>query len=135
MGSRRYGAGANLTPNQAKERLAIPCLLLLLDAALLDFRTSTITSPARTVYIRSSTKTAGVADSILQLGVGLTMMNVAVNDKQWDTAVRPVLEDPRFNPRTPLNQHRIDVGLVSQLVDEIGEALRLSFISAGYGPS
>ncbi len=135
MGSRRLGAGANLTPDQAKKKLAIPCTLVLLGAARVDFGLTTVAKPARTVHIRRNSKTQGVLESVPLVGTGLQFQVVAVNEKQWDTAVRSVLENSQFNLGSPLNQHLLNTGNVASVVEVIGEALRLSFIDAGYGPA
>jgi|GEM_PF-3491662 len=131
MGSHRFGLGKNRTPQEAREELTLPCLLILLDAAKLDFGLSTIAKPAPLVYIRRSTRTRSVVNSLDGIDYALDSNYVAVNQKQWDTAVAPVLDS--FDMRSPLNQRLLESN-VGQVLDVLGASLEASFTRAGYGP-
>jgi hypothetical protein len=131
---RRYGLGRNRTPQEARRELPIPCLLVLLDVARLDFGLSTIPAPADRVFIRASTRTES-ASSILNLPYRLQDNVVAINGSQWDCAVAPVLERPDFDMTTPLNQSLLATGRVGEILSALGYALEQSFIDCGYGPA
>ena len=131
MGSRRLGLGSNRTPEEARRELTLPVLLVLVDAARLDFGFSTVGAPAKTVFIRRSTRTTDAVRSWRNLNYGLEGNSVAINDKQWETAVRPVLE--QYIDQRPILQAFLDRGLVQQALDILGAALAQSFKDAGYG--
>jgi hypothetical protein len=61
------------------------------------------------------------------------VLPVWVNDKQWETAVVPVLLDPRWSDTNLLFQMTASNNL-SLVVQSIGNALAVSFHVAGYGP-
>ena len=134
MGSSRVGLGSNRTPQEAKRELPLPLLLVLLDSAKLDFGLSTVANPAQTVFIRKSTRTRRMVDSIPGLSYALGANFVAVNQMQWDLAVAPVMAQPQFNMTTPLNRSLLNTGRVNEILAALGFALEASFVQAGYGP-
>lgn len=135
MGSPRVGLGKNRTPQEARRELPLPLLLVLLDAARLDFGLSTIAHPAQTVFIRRSTRSRKAVNAIPNLDYGLDTNFVAINQKQWDTAVAPVLQRSEFDMTTPLNRSLLETGRVGEILSALGWALEDAFVQAGYGPS
>lgn len=135
MGSTRVGLGKNRTPQEARRELPLPCLLVLLDAANLDFGLSTVGFPAELVFIRKSTRSRRQVEAIPGLDYALDANFIAINQKQWDRAVAPVLERPEFDMRTSLNRSLLNNGGVSQILSALGFALEASFVEAGYGPA
>ena len=60
---------------------------------------------------------------------------VVCNGLQWEQAVLPVISDPKWNTRSPLNQRRLCSSNGGQeMAYQIGLALEESFVLAGYGP-
>jgi hypothetical protein len=55
------------------------------------------------------------------------------NWKQWQTAVVPVLLDPRFDPDKPVIKEMVDRN-PREYANLLGQALAVSFHEAGYGP-
>lgn len=131
----RFGPGRNRTPLEAKRDLPPALLMVLLDAARLDFGTGTNSSPARLVYVRKSTRTSNWSRSIKFFGAVLDTGPLVVNRKQWDTAVAPVLSDPIWDMSLPINRVKLLTGRVHEILDDLGHALMASFEKAGYGPS
>jgi len=72
-----------------------------------------------------------VVNSLEDIDYGLDVNYVAVNQKQWDTAVAPVLES--FDMHSPLNRRLLENN-AGQILDVLGASLEASFIRAGYGP-
>ena len=121
MGCPQNGLGANLTPQQAKEQLAGPVLLILQEGAVPVFPQTSLASPSREVWVLRvpGKRSQGISSDIYPKIVG---------GKQWDTAVCPVLEDPRWQSPT--------FRFLSPAVQRslVGEALAQSFHAQGYGP-
>ena len=68
------------------------------------------------------------------LGKGATaVFPVWINDKQYQTAVVPVLTSAQFDASSPVFQ-ALNANNQSYLLNAIGEALAISFNEAGYGP-
>jgi hypothetical protein len=118
-----------LSPAEAKEQLAVPCLLILAGVAEPVFPNRDRSTPSPTVLIMG-TKVPGV----FWAGLPTSMLPVPVEWRQWKTAVVPVLEDERWRVRNPLNAALIRTGETVQLVEGIGLALSASFAEAGWGP-
>lgn len=120
MGCPQNGLGANLTPAQARVQLSGPVLLILQGGAVPIFPQTSLAAPSREVRIvllpgRRMQASADVYPKI-------------VGGKQWDVAVAPVLEDPRWqSPAFKFLPPEVQRAMV-------GEALALSFHAQGYGP-
>lgn len=68
----------------------------------------------------------------MRLGTG-TGLPVWINDKQWETAVVPVLTDPRFQGPALIFSTFASNNLTAA-IELVGDALAQSFHDAGYGP-
>jgi hypothetical protein len=100
--------GGNLTPAEAQKKLAIPVYAMLQKDVVPIFPS---------------------------LPNGMTgIFPVWINAKQYNTAVVPVLTDPRFDPTQPVFQSFSANNNTHLMVQAIGEALAQSFHDAGYGP-
>lgn len=121
MGCPQNGQGANLTPGQARVQLAGPVLLILQGGAVPVFPQTSIAAPSREVRIlQLPGRRARV--------VSADIYPVIVGGKQWDVAVAPVLEDPRWvSPAFRFLPPEVQRSVV-------GEALAMSFHQQGYGP-
>ena len=123
------GRGGNYTPAQAKKILALPVYAVLQGQAVPIFPGTSLASQSGLVGVF---RTPG--KSCKSLAAGKTMvLPVWLNDKQWETAVVPVLQDPRWQSSN-LTFQAIASGNLTLLVGAIGDALALSFHEAGYGP-
>lgn len=119
-----------LSPSEAKEVLTIPCLLLLGGVAKLVFPTSTRSTPSVGVWIvRTSPQDVSGRSASLT-----GSLPVVVDWRQWKTAVVPVLEDESWRLTAPVLAGMLMVGEAPSLVNLFGEALRASFVAAGWGP-
>lgn len=131
MDKRRAGPGrkgGNLTPAEAKAKLAVPVMALLTEQATLVGPTANLASPSGLVGIFPATRgCARIANG------RVTVYPVWVNGRQWERAVVPVLTDPRWDSTQAVWQATAATNLTS-LVDMIGNALAQSFHDAGYGP-
>jgi hypothetical protein len=78
--------------------------------------------------ILSRTYITGMANNSLACG-----FPTSFNWKQWQTAVVPVLLDPRFDPDKPVIKEMVDRN-PREYAELLGEALAVSFHEAGYGP-
>ncbi len=120
MGCSRNGQGANLTPVQARQQLSEPVLEILRGSAIPVFPHTSLAAPSEVVRIQ-------LLPGNLQ-GRGSVLYPFFVGGKQWDVAVVPVLEDPRWISEAfrllPMELQR----------NLVGEALALSFHNQGYGP-
>jgi len=121
MGCPQNGLGANLTPVQARIQLAGPVLMILQGGAIPVFPQTSMAAPSREVRILllPGRRGSGPSGDIYPRIVG---------GRQWDRAVVPVLEDPRwtgfsFRMLPPETQRSL-----------VGEALAQSFHAQGYGP-
>lgn len=123
MGTSRMGLGANLTPSEAREKLAVPVLHVLLGLATPLFEQTGVTRPSGLVSIRPTGPGAH------QTGYPEFPGVETLNAKQWQKAVVPVLVDPRWDVTTPINRSRQP----AELVRLLGLALEGSFQAAGYG--
>jgi hypothetical protein len=56
-----------------------------------------------------------------------------VNGKQWNTAVRPVLEDPMWSSTNPIVS-AVSTYNWTYFLNALGDAIAQSFSDAGYGP-
>ena len=130
---RRFGLGKNLSPEEAGERLALPCLLILLGLVLIDFNRSTGSSPADLVYIRRAAN-SHKAQMLLGTEYRLESNILPINGKQWKTAVVPVLEKPENDMSLPINRVLLTTGGAPQILSRLREDLVASFQAAGYGP-
>jgi hypothetical protein len=123
------GSGANLTPKEAKDALALPVYAVLAGQAQAVFPTSNLASDSSLVGIFAH---AGVSCRVSPNGKTITLP-IWVNGRQWRRAVLPVLQDPRWNNALPVWQATAATNLTT-LVDMLGNALAESFHEAGYGP-
>lgn len=130
MGDSRNGSYALRTPEEARRDLTIPVYAILLGRAVPIFTWTSLAGPSRKVGIFP---TPG-GSSGGKFGVAQTFP-IWVDPDQWENAVRPVLEDPRFKPNTPINQYKLRMIPRQGYIQELGIALELSFRQAGYGPS
>lgn len=126
----RFGQrGGNLTPTQAKNMLALPVYAVLSQQAVPIYPGTSLAAPSGLVGIFGL---PGFSCRVIP-GGRVLQLPVWVNDRQWERAVVPVLQDPRWHRPNPV----ID-GLASNnlelLVETLGEALAQSFHEAGYGP-
>lgn len=62
---------------------------------------------------------------------GQVLHPLEVRRDQWETGVVPVLVDETWWPGNPLNRDLPE----SEYLERLGDALRASFIAAGWGPS
>lgn len=119
-----------LTPDQAEEQLALPCLLILAGVAQPTFPTRDRGTPSPTVVILR-TSAARVTIGHLPAQV----LPFAVDWRQWRTAVVPVLEDETWRTTNPVTAALLQSSGGSQrLIVLMGRALRASFVGAGWGP-
>ena len=123
----RLGPSALLTPDQAALQLSGPVFYLLAGFAQPVFPQSSTSAPSPFVLIR---RVRGAPGGLMIA----PRFPVSVDGKQWRVAVIPVLEDPRFQIDAPMVQANLIAGGERTLLNEIGEALRQSFVAAGYGP-
>lgn len=127
--ARQGSLGGNYTPAQARKILALPVYALLRGNAVPIFPGTSLAAQSGLVGIF---RTPG--NSCRTLPNGVTMvLPVWVNDKQWETAVVPVLLDPRWSDTNLLFQTMASNNL-NLVVQSIGNALAVSFHDAGYGP-
>jgi hypothetical protein len=129
IAQRRFGRGMNLTPTEARDKLAVPVLYILLGIAVPIYRGTNRGSSSTLVDIRP---TVGVPEYLTSVTV--PGFPVTVNGVQWDKAVYPVLIDPRWNPANKPNFLLLLKGNAPELVKIIGTELALKFHQAGYGP-
>lgn len=118
-----------LSPAEAEERLALPCLMILAGVAQPVFPTRDRGTPSPSVVI---IKVRKGPDSFPMC------LPVSVDWRQWRTAVVPVLEDETWRVT-----NLVTVGTVgtlgsgvgrARLIALLGRALRISFVGAGWGP-
>jgi len=121
--------GGNLTPNEAKRMLTLPVYAILTGQAHPEYTGSNVASPSKLVVIRANSGGARTKDPFGK-GLGLPC---SVNGKQWNTAVRPVLEDPRWNASNAIFT-AVATSNWSYFLESLGNALAQSFSDAGYGP-
>jgi len=117
-----------MTPKQAKMALTLPVYAILTGQAHAEFTGSNLASPSKLVVIRANS--GGCAKSPLGKGVGLPC---TVNGKQWNTAVRPILQDPLWNSANPILS-AVSTYNWTYLLEALGNAIAQSFSDAGYGP-
>lgn len=122
----RLGPASILSPAQARDLLAAPVLFLLMGKAEAHFPDSSTAAPSGFVHVTRKGNSFGV--------LYLPRFPITVHWKQWNEAVVPVIQDPRFNIKSPLNRRAIADGNLRELIDRIGLALEQSFEAAGYGP-
>jgi hypothetical protein len=127
MGDHREGGGANWTPAQAQKLLALPVMYVFLRMAIPIFPGTSRAAASRLVQIRPTVRHDQFLPG-LKCGFPTTF-----NCVQWETAVVPVLKDPRFETSKPIIREMIDRN-PREYAALIGEALALSFHEAGYGP-
>ena len=126
--ARQGSKGGNLTPAQAKKTLALPIYAVLRGQAVPIFTGTSLAAPSGLVGIF---RKPGFSCRIL---AGKTMvLPVWLNDRQWERAVVPVLEDPRWQNTNPTFVQTASINLTS-VIDMIGNELALSFHATGYGP-
>ena len=115
-----------LSPAEAEEVLALPCLLILAGIAQPVFPTGDRSTPSPAVLIR---KVRGGPPGLS------TCLPVVVDWRQWRTSVVPVLEDETWRTGNPVTSALLGSGGGKErLTLLIGKALRASFKSAGWGP-
>lgn len=127
--ARQGSVGGNLTPAEAKKKLALPVYAVLAGQAVPIFPGTSLAAPSGLVGIFQK---PGYSCRVLPGGKGMTLP-VWVNDRQWERAVVPVLTDPRWSGSSTINQFLISTNF-TLLVEAIGDALAQSFHEAGYGP-
>ena len=124
----RQGAIAgNLTPAEAKVKLALPVLALLRGDAVPVFPGTSLAGPSGKVGIfrKPGSNCRGLpSQKVLTLPVWL-------NDRQWERAVLPVLQSSQWNSAGFQSLFNLNG---AEAVRQLGEALALSFHQAGYGP-
>jgi len=132
LAQRRFGRGQNLTPTEAREKLAVPVLYILLKLAVPIYRNTNRAAWSALVDIRP---VPGFSGGDVLPSVTVPGFPVTVNGRQWDRAVRPVLEDPRWDPSKPNSGFLLLLkGNAPELARIVGETLALRFHEAGYGP-
>lgn len=117
-----------MTPKQAKKALTLPVYAILTGQAHPEFTGSNLASPSKLVVIRGNTGHCASTPGGRGLGLPCT-----VNGKQWNTAVRPILEDPLWNSANPIFS-AISTSNWSYMLETLGNAIAQSFSDAGYGP-
>ena len=127
--ARQGSKGGNLTPQQARDLLALPVYAILRGDAVPIFPGTSLASASGLVGIF---RKPGTTCRTLPVGRGL-VLPMWLNDKQWETAVVPVLVDPRFQGQNPAFATTATYNL-TYLVQTVGNALAVSFHEAGYGP-
>lgn len=118
-----------LTPQQAGDQLAVPCLLILAGFAQATFPTRDRGTPSpMVVVIRTRAGETG-------LPLAASVLPFPVEWRQWRTGVIPVLEDETWRTTNPVTAATLRSSQgCARLVDLMGRALRDSFVSAGWGP-
>lgn len=127
--ARQGQKGGNLTPAEAKKKLAVPVYAMLVGDAVPIFPGTSLAACSALVGIFVK---PGPKCRLLSKGT-TAMFPVWINDKQYQTAVVPVLVDAQNNAQSAVFQA---LGSTNQtyLIDAIGNALAISFHQAGYGP-
>lgn len=127
----RSGRAPNLTPEEAEVSLAAPVAHVLWHTAYVEFPGSDNAAPSRTVWIRKMAGRPYLRDG------DRYKMPIAVNYRQYERAVKPVLTDERWQKDKNLNLAllRRPPNGVDEFIALIGKALKQSFIEAGYGPA
>jgi hypothetical protein len=127
--ARQGAVGGNLTPTQARDILTVPVYAMLSGMAVPIFPGTDVAGPSSLVGIfrKPGFGCRGLA------GGRVGAFPCWVNDRQWERAVVPVLEDPRWSATNLLFQqlNSTNLDLLTRL---IGDALARSFHLAGYGP-
>lgn len=127
--ARQGSKGGNFTPAQARNLLALPVFAVMRGQAVPIFPGTSLAGPSGLVGIF---RLPGNSCRQLPVGKGL-VLPVWLNDRQWERAVVPVLQDPRFQGSNLMFQATASNNL-TYLVEAIGNELALSFHAAGYGP-
>lgn len=127
--ARQGSKGGNLTPAQAKKILALPVYAVLRGVAVPIFPGTSLAAPSGLVGIF---RTPGSSCKILATGKVL-VLPVWLNDRQWERAVVPVLQDQRWQ-NSNLTFQAIASNNLNLIVSTLGDALAESFHAAGYGP-
>lgn len=129
MGDSRNGSYALRTPEEARRDLTIPLYAILLGRAVPIFTGTSLAGPSRKVGIFPTPGgPKGGRSGVAQV------FPVWVDPDQWERCVRPVLEDPRFVPTSPINQYKLRMTPRQGYLRELGIAVETSFREAGYGP-
>ena len=126
--ARQGSKGGNLTPAQAKKFLAMPVYAVLRGQAVPIFPGTSLAAPSGLVGI--FLKPGGSCRILVGRA---TSFPVWLNDRQWERAVVPVLEDPRWSTNNPIFVQTASIN-VNSIIDMIGDELAASFHAAGYGP-
>ena len=121
--------GGNLTPEEAKRKLAIPVYAMLVGDAVPIFPGTSLAAPSALVgiFIKPGKKCRGLSKG------ATAIFPVWINDKQYETAVVPVLVDSQDNAQSAVFQ-ALSSSNLSYLIEALGNALAQSFHDAGYGP-
>jgi len=127
--ARQGSKGGNFTPTQAKKLLALPVYAVLRGQAVPIFPGTSLAAPSGLVgiFMKPGSSCRGLPG-----GRGI-VLPVWLNDRQWERAVLPVLQDPRWSNSNPTFVQTASVNFPS-VVDMIGNELAASFHAAGYGP-
>lgn len=127
--ARQGSLGGNLTPQQAKDILAIPVFAIMRGQAVPIFPGTSLSGPSGLVGIF---RKPGFGSRGLAQGK-TAIFPCWVNERQWERAVVPVLEDPRWLTTNLLFQQLASNNL-TLMVNAVGDSLAQSFHDAGYGP-
>jgi hypothetical protein len=122
--------GGNLTPAEAQKKLAIPVYAMLQKDVVPIFPGTSLAACSSHVglFVVPGSKCRSLSNGMMAI------FPVWINAKQYNTAVVPVLTDPRFDPTQPVFQSFSANNNTHLMVQAIGEALAQSFHDAGYGP-
>jgi hypothetical protein len=122
--------GGNLTPAEAQKKLAIPVYAMLQKDVVPIFPGTSLAACSSLVglFVVPGSKCRSLSNGMMAI------FPVWINAKQYNTAVVPVLTDPRFDPTQPVFQSFSANNNTHLMVQAIGEALAQSFHDAGYGP-
>lgn len=120
----RIGRGKLITTAEAETVLSIPVFYILHGRAKPVFPFTDVSSPSGFVLI---IRTGDIPRR------HISHFPTTVHWKQWQEAVVPVLQDDRWEARTPLFSRALQDGNIDHLLNLLTGAIRVSFDNAGYG--
>lgn len=115
-----------MTAEQAGETLAVPVFYSLIGAGFIRFPLSSAGAPSRFAEIApQSGKTTFPSYPFL---------SARLNEKQYKTALIPVLENPSLKADVPVNAVLVAGGdsAVGPYIERVKQAIVASFTAAGY---
>jgi hypothetical protein len=108
--------------------LAIGCFYLLAGGAFAEFPFSRVSAPSALVRI-----VRGIQGLLRSGDQGV--FPIEVGWRQWKYAVVPVLEDPAWAVKIPVNSARLLQNRIAEYISLLESALIQSYRAAGFLPS